>query len=161
MNGDDDGNPTAAGGFDSADMSGGIGFDTTYTLPTLGCGNLTVTINTDPAYIPSACWVAPPLPPPTQEEQCVSTFYNSTLGQAVQFGSPLSLLPGWNPQAGSNLLEWGEAIFAKVGGLVGSGGMSGTTQLTTLTGTTTIGSAFELGVEALLGTLRRWRRQRC
>jgi hypothetical protein len=90
---------------------------------------------------------------PTAEQQCIGNFYNSTLGKAVQFGSPLSLLPGWNPQFGQNLQEWGIAIFGKLGGLFGSGAMSGTTQLTTLSGTTTVGSTLELGTEAVLGAL--------
>lgn len=90
---------------------------------------------------------------PTAEQQCVGNFYNSGLGKAVQFGSPLALLPGWNPNAGQNLQEWGIAIFGKLGGLFGSGAMSGTTQLTTLSGTTTVGSTLELGTEAVLGTV--------
>ena len=53
-----------------------------------------------------------------QLQQCVSNFYNSKLGQAVQFGSPLSLLPGWNQQWGNNLQEWGVAIGGKLGGLL-------------------------------------------
>lgn len=49
---------------------------------------------------------------------------------------------------------WGSAellFFGKLGGQFGSGAMSVTTQLTTLSGTTTVGSAFELGTEAVLG----------
>jgi len=87
---------------------------------------------------------------PTQQQQCVSNFYNSSLGKAVQFGSPLSLLPGWNPQWAQNLGEWGTAILGKLGGLFGSGAVPGTTQLTTLNGTTTVGSTLELGTEAVL-----------
>lgn len=52
---------------------------------------------------------------PTAEQQCVGNFYNSRLGTAVQFASPLSLLPGWNPQFGQNLQEWGIAIVGKLG----------------------------------------------
>jgi hypothetical protein len=55
-----------------------------------------------------------------QTQQCVSNFYNSVVGKAVQFGSPLSLLPVWNPQWGNNLAEWGVAIVGKLGGLFGS-----------------------------------------
>ena len=88
---------------------------------------------------------------PTAGQQCISNFYNSKLGTAAAFGSPLALLPGWNPQWGSTMQEWGIAIFGKVGGLFGSGAMSGTTQLTTLSGTTTVGSALELGTEGVLG----------
>ncbi len=60
---------------------------------------------------------------------------------------------GWNPNAGQNLREWGIAIFGKLGGLFWSGAMSGTTQLTTLSGTTTVGSTLELVTEAVLGTV--------
>ncbi len=92
---------------------------------------------------------------PTAEQQCIGNFYNSTLGTAAAFGSPLALLPGWNPQWGSNMQEWGIAIFGKAGGLFGSGAMSGTTQLTTLSGTTTVGSALELGTGAVLGAIEK------
>jgi hypothetical protein len=74
-------------------------------------------------------------------QQCVSNFYNSAVGKAVQFGSPLSLLPVWNPQWGDNLAEWGVAIVGKLGGLFGSGATPGTNQLTTLSGTKIVGSA--------------------
>jgi len=90
-----------------------------------------------------------------QQQHCISNFYNSTVGKAVQFGSPLALLPGWNPQWGQNLGEWGIAIFGKLGGLFGSGAISGTTQLTTLSGTTTVGSTLELGTEAVLGAVEK------
>ena len=90
-----------------------------------------------------------------KQQQCVSNFYNSKAGKAVQFGSPLALLPGWNPGWGNNLKEWGIAIFGKLGGLFGSGAMSGTTQLTTLSGTTTVGSTLELGTGAVLGAVEK------
>jgi RHS repeat-associated protein len=93
---------------------------------------------------------------PTAEQQCISNFYNSNLGTAAALGSPLALLPGWNPQWGSNLQEWGIAVFGKVGGLFGSGAMSGTTQLTTLSGTATVGSTLELGPGSFSGQLRKW-----
>jgi len=92
---------------------------------------------------------------PSQQQQCISNFYNSKVGTAVKFGSPMALLPRWNPQWGQNLAEWGVAIFAKGGGLFGSGAVSGTTQLTTLSGTTTVGSALELGTEAVLGAVEK------
>jgi hypothetical protein len=79
----------------------------------------------------------------------VSSFYNSKVGQAVKFGSPLALLPVWNPAWGANVKEWGLAIVGKFGGLFGSGAVSGTTQLTTLSGTTTVGSYVELKLAGL------------
>jgi hypothetical protein len=80
-------------------------------------------------------------------QQAVSNFYNSAVGKAVQFGSPLSLLPVWNPQWGNNLAEWGVAIVGKLGGLFDSGATPGTNQLTTLSGTRIVGSAPELAAE--------------
>jgi len=88
-------------------------------------------------------------------QQCVSSFYNSIPGKAVQFGSPLSLLPVWNPGYGNNLKEWGVAIVGKLGGLFGSGATPGTNQLTTLSGTKTIGSAPELAIEGTLGAIEK------
>lgn len=88
-------------------------------------------------------------------QQCVSNFYNSKLGKAVQFGSPLSLLPVWNPGWGNNLQEWGVAIVGKVGGLFGSSATPGTNQLTTLSGTKTVGSAPELATEGTLGAIEK------
>ena len=96
-----------------------------------------------------------PANPNNNYKNCINNFYNSAAGTAVQFGSPLALLPGWNPKWGSNLEEWGIAIFGKLGGLFGSGAMSGTTQITTLSGTTTVGSTLELGTEAVLGTVEK------
>ena len=81
----------------------------------------------------------------------MNNFYNSTLGKAVKFGSPLALLPGWNPEYGQNMQEWAIAVFGKGGGLFGSGVTSGTTELTTLKGTTTVGSWLELKAGAVLG----------
>jgi hypothetical protein len=89
-------------------------------------------------------------------QQCVTSFYNSKLGKAVQFGSPLSLLPVWNPGYGNNLKEWGVAIVGKLGGLFGSGATPGTNQLTTLSGTKTIGSTPELATEGTLGAIEKF-----
>jgi RHS repeat-associated protein len=92
---------------------------------------------------------------PTAEQQCVSNFYNSTLGKAAAFGSPLALLPGWNPEWGSTTGEWAEAIVGKGGGIFGTGaaGTSGTTELTTLSGTRFVGSTLELWTGTALGAI--------
>jgi hypothetical protein len=92
---------------------------------------------------------------PQQMKQCVNNFYNSLPGKAVQFGSPLSLLPGWNPQYGENMKSWAEAIIGKAGGLVGSGAVPGTSQITTLSGTKVIGSGVELFTEGALGLIEK------
>jgi hypothetical protein len=86
---------------------------------------------------------------------CITNFYNSPLGKAAQFGSPLSLLPGWNPGWGDNLKDWGIAIVGKLGGLFGSGAVPGTTQLTTLKGTITVGSKVELWTESGLALVEK------
>jgi hypothetical protein len=108
---------------------------------------------------------SPPLPPQRvhveeppkngaqqQVTTCVVNFYNSKAGQAAKFGSPLALMPGWNPEWRSNLKEWGTAIFGKLGGLLGSGATAGvaTTEITTLRGTVAVGSKLELGTAATL-----------
>lgn len=71
--------------------------------------------------------------------------------------SAISLLPGWNPEWGSNLKEWGTAIVGKLGGLLGPGAMSGvaTAEITTLRGTVTVGSKLELGTAATLGAIEK------
>jgi RHS repeat-associated protein len=91
-----------------------------------------------------------PSNPQQQMQKCVNNFYNSNLGTATQFASPLSLIPGWNPQATNNMEKWGEAIVGKLGGLFGSGATPGTTTLTTLGGEVTIGSTPELLLGAAL-----------
>ena len=79
---------------------------------------------------------------------CVSDFYNTTAGQAVQFLSPLSLVPGWNSNRGQNVGEWAVAIGAKGSSLsyVGTG-----ETLQTLNGAANISSIPELGVGWILG----------
>jgi hypothetical protein len=51
--------------------------------------------------------------------------------------------------------EWAIAVFGKGGGVFGSGMTSGTTELTTLSGTTTVGSWLELKVGATLGFIEK------
>ena len=72
-----------------------------------------------PTQVPPTTWTR------SKQQSCVNDFYNSAAGQAVQFGSPLAQLPGWNPEWGSNLKEWGTAIFGKLVGLLGSGATAG------------------------------------
>jgi hypothetical protein len=103
----------------------------------------------------SVAFVAPNNANKQQIKNCVSNFYNSKLGAAVQFGSPISLLPGWNPGWGNNLKEWGVAIVGKLGGLFGSGAVPGTTQITTLSGTQTVGSGVELATEGGLAAVEK------
>lgn len=93
--------------------------------------------------------------PQQQMQHCVDNFYNSKVGKAVQFTSPLSLIPGWNSKATANMKEWGLAIGGKLGGLFGSGATPGTTTLTTLSGDVTVGSTPELLLEAGLGLIEK------
>jgi len=88
-----------------------------------------------------------------QTQQCIQQFYNSAVGKVVQFGSPLSLLPGWNSNWASNLGEWAVAIVGKGGGTFGAGIYTGTEQVATLNGTTSVASTLELGTHGLLGGL--------
>jgi hypothetical protein len=94
---------------------------------------------------------------PTAEQQCIGDFYNSPLGKAAAFGSPLALLPGWNPQWGSTMGDWAEAIVGKGGGIFGTGaaGTSGTAELTTLSGTRFVGSTLELWTGTVLGAIEK------
>jgi hypothetical protein len=73
----------------------------------------------------------------------------------VQIRQQLFLLPVWNPGWGNNLAEWGIAIVGKLGGLFRSGATPGTNQLTTLSGTKTVGSAPELATEGALGAIEK------
>jgi hypothetical protein len=88
-----------------------------------------------------------------QTQQCIRQFYNSPAGKAVQFGSPLSLLPGWNSTWASNLGEWAVAIVGKGGGTFGAGIYTGTEQVVTINGTTSVASTLETKTHAFLGGL--------
>lgn len=90
-----------------------------------------------------------------QTQKCIQQFYSSGVGQATQFGSPLSLIPSWNSNASSNLGEWATAIFGKVGGTFGAGIYTGTEQIATLNGTTSVASTLEIGTHAFLGGLAK------
>ena len=68
----------------------------------------------------------------------------------MQFGSPLSLLPGWKSNWASNLGEWAVAIVGKGGGTFGAGIYTGTEQVATLNGTTSVASTLELGTHGYL-----------
>jgi hypothetical protein len=48
----------------------------------------------------------------------------------VQVFSPLSLIPGFNPNWKENLTEWGIAIGGKGGGMAGAGVSTGTEIIT-------------------------------
>jgi hypothetical protein len=89
------------------------------------------------------------------DKDCLNNFYHSALGTGVKFGSPLSLLPGWNPEWGSNAKDWALALFGKGGGVFGSGITPGTNEIVTLTGTRVIASNPELVADALLGGLEK------
>ncbi len=36
---------------------------------------------------------------------CISQYYSSAYGKAVELGSPLSMIPGWDPEPGKNIFE--------------------------------------------------------
>jgi hypothetical protein len=55
-----------------------------------------------------------------QISNCLSSYYNSKGGKILEFGSLLSMVPGWDPQPGKNVLE---NIFLMGGKLIGLKGL--------------------------------------
>ena len=70
----------------------------------------------------------------------------------MQFFSPLSLIPGFNPNWEENLEELGIAIGGKGGGMAGAGVSTGT-EITTLNGVTKVASPLERLTSKVLGPL--------
>jgi len=70
----------------------------------------------------------------------------------VRFFSPLSPIPGFNPNWKENLKEWGIAIGGKGGGMAGAGVSTGT-EITTLNGVTKAASPLERLTSEVLGPL--------
>ena len=71
----------------------------------------------------------------------------------MQFFSPLSLIPGFNPNWKENLKEWGIAIGGKVGGGVGAGVSTGE-ELVTLNGVIKVASPLERLAGAVAAPLK-------
>jgi hypothetical protein len=78
--------------------------------------------------------------------QCVQNFYATGTGQLVQFFSPISLLPSWNPNARANWGSWTETIFGKGGGTLAI--TSGEEISSITTGTTTVIASWTEGLTA-------------
>lgn len=55
-----------------------------------------------------------------QISNCLSSYYNSKGGKILEFGSLLSMVPGWDPEPGKNILE---NIFLMGGKLIGLKGL--------------------------------------
>lgn len=91
----------------------------------------------------------------TQTQTCLQQFYSSPIGNAVQFGSPLSAIPGWNQNWQENLKSWGEVFIGKGGGFLGSGLGWGRGQVSTINGTVDISSTAEVWADAGLGLLEK------
>jgi RHS repeat-associated protein len=86
-------------------------------------------------------------------QQCLQEFYNSGAGKAVNFMSLGSLVPGWGPDPMASLEEWGLAIIGKGGGGTAAVALLNrynTQTITTLAGSTTIGSSVGNGLAKLL-----------
>ena len=81
---------------------------------------------------------------------CKSSVNNTAAGKAINFVSPLALVPGVNPSSGETAQEWSEAIVSKGTALVGTGAISTPTDLTSLSGTTSIASPLESKVLPVL-----------
>lgn len=43
--------------------------------------------------------------PVSKQQSCVSSFYDSKSGKVIEFGSVLSMVPGWGPNPGRNAAE--------------------------------------------------------
>jgi hypothetical protein len=41
----------------------------------------------------------------SKQQACVNSFYDSRLGKVIEFGSVLSMLPGWGPNPGKSAAE--------------------------------------------------------
>jgi hypothetical protein len=76
--------------------------------------------NTDTTNVPNSSAKTPSVRTQVSAvSQCVDEFYKTSAGSAVAFGSPLALVPGWNPGWGHTLQEWVFSIASKAGGLLG------------------------------------------
>lgn len=106
-----------------------------------------------PGSIGAGGSVVAPSNPDTCVSDCLSQFYNSNIGTATQFIAPTSLIPGWNPNYKENIGKWLEAIVGKGGGLLGSGAVHGTGEITSLSGTTAVKSTIESVLGRGLGLL--------
>ncbi len=57
-----------------------------------------------------------------QIDKCLSSYYNSKGGKVLEFGSLFSMIPGWDPNPGKNILE---NVFLMGGKLLGLKGLQG------------------------------------
>jgi hypothetical protein len=73
---------------------------------------------------------------------CMSSFYGSGFGKGVEFASPLSMIPGWDPRPGKNIFENVVLFGGKMLGLKSLSGAGGAS-LSSLNTTSTIASPFE------------------
>ena len=82
---------------------------------------------------------------------CIANSNASLGGKAINFGSPLALVPGWNPDATETIKDWAEAIGTKGGVSFGTGALGTPEELTTLVNNgkndISIASPLEKGVE--------------
>ena len=86
-----------------------------YGMPASGSNSGGGTSASKPAPLPQT-------QTPQQEfQKCVNDFYSSKPGKVVQFLSPLSLIPAWNPNASKNQADWAEAIASKGSSLAAIG----------------------------------------
>jgi hypothetical protein len=94
-----------------------------------------------------------PNKPQQTHQQCLNSYYNSTAGKVVDFGSFLGFVPGWSPNAWSNIKEISTLGAAKYGGLTGAAKLANTydvQQIGTLNSVVNIGSSVGAGLDALI-----------
>jgi len=60
------------------------------------------------------------------QQQCLAAYYNTTASEVVDFGSLLGLVPGWSPNAKTNIKEIATLGAAKAVGLKGSAKLAST-----------------------------------
>jgi RHS repeat-associated protein len=69
-------------------------------------------------------------------KNCLNDYYNSKPGKAIEFGSVLSMVPGWDPDPGKNIIENIVLIGGKLLGLKGAQA-AGQASVLSISGTST------------------------
>jgi len=88
-------------------------------------------------------------------KDCINDFYNSKEGQAVSFLSPISLIPGWNPQAWGSIKSWGETLLTK-GAIFGSTYSHATQEIVTLNAARNVAAPLEATTIKLTSKISPW-----
>ena len=73
---------------------------------------------------------------------------NTAAGQAVNFLSPMELVPGYNPDAAEAWKQWSETIISKGVSLWGTGAINTQPELTSLSGEVSVAAPIETKIVA-------------